>query len=173
VANGRFDGQLFHVLAKARVRLLPLRARREDIPALAVQLQHELGCLPPNSATLDLFQKYDWPGNVRELRNALVRSTVLREIGGEPWLPQSRTMVEPVAWSDAASMPYHAAREQVVGDFERAYLVEVLRQANFDLGLASKRTGLSLPSLYRLLKKSGLRLKDLKKDQHINQSSGG
>jgi len=82
-------------------------------------------------------------------------------------------MVEPVAWCDAASMPYQAAREQVVGDFERAYLVEVLRRVNFDLGLAAKRTGLSLPSLYRLLKKGGLRLKDLKKEQHINQSSGG
>ena len=47
-------------------------------------------------------------------------------------------------------------------DFERAYFAEVMRDSGFDLEAAEKKTGLSVQSLYRLLKKNGLRLKDLK-----------
>jgi two-component system, NtrC family, response regulator GlrR len=37
-----------------------------------------------------------------------------------------------------------------------------MKECGFDIKLAEGRTGLSMQSLYRLLKKNGLRLKDLK-----------
>ncbi len=50
----------------------------------------------------------------------------------------------------------------MLADFERCYFAEVMKQSGFDLAVAEEKTGLSMQSLYRLLKKSGLRLKDLK-----------
>jgi hypothetical protein len=49
-----------------------------------------------------------------------------------------------------------------VADFERVYFAEVMKLSNFDLKIAEEKTGLSMQSLYRLLKKNGLRLKNLK-----------
>jgi hypothetical protein len=37
-----------------------------------------------------------------------------------------------------------------------------MKSCGYDIKVAEERTGLSMQSLYRLLKKNGLRLKDLK-----------
>jgi DNA-binding NtrC family response regulator len=59
-------------------------------------------------------------------------------------------------------MLYHEAKDRVLADFEREYFAEIMKRASFDMKEAETRTGLSMQSLYRLLKKNGLRLKDLK-----------
>ncbi|HYR55849.1 MAG TPA: hypothetical protein VEM39_06995 [Myxococcaceae bacterium] len=62
----------------------------------------------------------------------------------------------------AAMMNYHEAKDRVIADFERLYFAEVMRASGFDMGVAGQKTRLSMQSLYRLLKKNGLRLKELK-----------
>ncbi len=59
-------------------------------------------------------------------------------------------------------LPYHEAKDRVLADFERLYFAEVMKTCGFDMQVAEEKTGLSMQSLYRLLKKNGLRLKDLK-----------
>jgi DNA-binding NtrC family response regulator len=68
----------------------------------------------------------------------------------------------------AAKLPYHEAKDRVVGDFERHYFAEVMKLSNFDMQIAEQKTGLSMQSLYRLLKKNGLRLKDLKNAEGLS-----
>jgi transcriptional regulator with PAS, ATPase and Fis domain len=79
VAEGKFREDLFYRLNMLPVALPPLRARREDIPAL---MDHFLSScfrrrgedVPPVSdAVRDAFLRYSWPGNVRELENACER----------------------------------------------------------------------------------------------------
>jgi DNA-binding NtrC family response regulator len=167
VQRGRFKQELFFRLAVARVRMPPLRSRKIDIPTLARHLGKGLSTpIELSPQMLSLLEGYDWPGNVRELRNVLERGALMQTIGNASWLellvptgrrPGPQTMLEV-----ASKLPYHEAKDRVLGDFEKHYFAEVLKACGYDIKLAEEKTGLSMQSLYRLLKKNGLRLKDLK-----------
>ena len=83
VTSGNFREDLFHRLNVMRVDIPPLRARKEDIKALADVYLGEAAAeldVPPKSLSLEavvLMQDYDWPGNVRELENALMRAVIM------------------------------------------------------------------------------------------------
>jgi two-component system, NtrC family, response regulator GlrR len=171
----RLRKDLFFRVAVARVRLPPLRARREELPLLAGHLLAQLGVsLELGEQTLTLFERYDWPGNVRELRNVLERGALMQDAGSTSWLdfiteplktgPQQRWVGELLL-----DLPYHAAKDRVVGDFERIYFAEVMKACGFDMQRAEEKTGLSMQSLYRLIKKNGLRLKDLKNAEGLER----
>ncbi|MHB8876267.1 MAG: sigma 54-interacting transcriptional regulator [Myxococcaceae bacterium] len=169
VRQNRFRSDLFFRLAVARVRLPPLRTRRQDIPLLAQHLLATIGTRFELSAqTLSLFEGYEWPGNVRELRNVIERGALMQETGNTSWLdflanpPKKGEAPTRTGVDLAANLPYHEAKDRVLADFERIYFAEVMKQAAFDMKVAEQKTGLSMQSLYRLLKKNGLRLKDLK-----------
>jgi DNA-binding NtrC family response regulator len=171
----QFRPDLYYRLAVARVRLPPLRTRREDIPVLAHEILRGLKTsfeLSPQ--TLSLLEGYDWPGNVRELRNVLERGVLMQETGSTRWLdfaqkPQARTEPPRSILDLVAAMSYHEAKDRVLADFERFYFAEMMRRAGFDMQVAEQKTGLSMQSLYRLLKKNGLRLKDLKNAERIEK----
>ncbi|KFE67125.1 sigma 54-interacting transcriptional regulator [Hyalangium minutum] len=179
VRQGRFRADLYFRLAVARVRLPPLRTRRDDIPVLAHSLLQALKAnFELTSQTLALFEGYDWPGNVRELRNVLERGALMQETGNTSWLD---FMAQPQQKPDASAAPhtsvgalvvgmnYHEAKDRVLADFERFYFAEVMKEVGFDMKAAEQRTGLSMQSLYRLLKKNGLRLKDLKNAEGLEK----
>src|SRR6266852_6044466 len=77
IADGRFRQDLYYRLNVVRVSLPPLRARREDIPALVNHFLRRYnrrfrrdvkGITPDALATL---AGHDFPGNVRELENVI------------------------------------------------------------------------------------------------------
>ena len=89
VHEGRFRADLYYRLSVFPVHLPPLRARREDIAALAEYIlrrigqrlgRHFAGIEP---ASLDRLIGYEWPGNIRQLQNVLERSAILCD---EEWL---------------------------------------------------------------------------------------
>jgi DNA-binding NtrC family response regulator len=65
-----------------RVRLLPLRERKEDIPQLCrylgEKIAHDFGRPVPrfSAAVLGVLQRWDWPGNIRELENWTARIVI-------------------------------------------------------------------------------------------------
>ena len=75
VAQGQFREDLFHRLNVIRLRLPPLRERKEDIPALAELFLHKsartLGVVQRRltPAALKALQSFDYPGNIRQLEN--------------------------------------------------------------------------------------------------------
>jgi two-component system response regulator PilR (NtrC family) len=83
VEEGRFRGDLYYRLAVLTLEVPPLRARREDLPALADELIRvvaaRVGVAPRPLAPAGLARlaAHGWPGNVRELENALERVLVL------------------------------------------------------------------------------------------------
>ena len=83
VREGKFREDLFYRLDVIRFDLPPLRARREDIPALAAHFlkrysdENELALRTLSPEALRALLDYEWPGNVRELENVMERGVVL------------------------------------------------------------------------------------------------
>lgn len=83
VAEGRFREDLFHRLNVIRLRLPPLRERREDIPALAELFlrnsARDLNVAPRQLAptALEALMAFDYPGNIRQLENFCQWLTVM------------------------------------------------------------------------------------------------
>jgi DNA-binding NtrC family response regulator len=83
VHAGRFREDLFFRINVFPVTVPPLRARREDIGALATffiaRLARDLGksALRISDEALASLRRYDWPGNIRELENCLERAAIL------------------------------------------------------------------------------------------------
>ncbi|MDQ7989693.1 MAG: nitrogen regulation protein NR(I) [Candidatus Dactylopiibacterium sp.] len=83
VRDGLFREDLFHRLDVIRLRLPPLRERREDIPLLArhflAHSSQELGVETKrlSEAALKRLQAFEFPGNVRQLENLCHWLTVM------------------------------------------------------------------------------------------------
>jgi len=83
VKDGLFREDLFHRLNVIRLRLPPLRERRDDIPLLAkhflYQSAQELGGEPKRltEAAMKYLQGLEFPGNVRQLENLCHWLTVM------------------------------------------------------------------------------------------------
>jgi len=79
VADGRFREDLFYRLNVVRLRLPPLRERREEIPPLIDHYlrksaeEQKKGRLALDDETLEFLVLYAWPGNVRQLVNEISR----------------------------------------------------------------------------------------------------
>ena len=83
VADGRFRADLLHRLDVVRLRLPPLRERRDDVPKLAERFLATAAAkfhapakrlAPP---ALERLLMHHWPGNVRELENLCWRLAAL------------------------------------------------------------------------------------------------
>jgi two-component system response regulator AtoC len=75
VMQGHFRRELYFRINAARLRLPPLRERKEDIPALIDRFlarhSSELQRTPVliASTAMGILSSYHWPGNIRELEN--------------------------------------------------------------------------------------------------------
>ncbi|MBS3936343.1 MAG: nitrogen regulation protein NR(I) [Sulfuritalea sp.] len=122
VKAGLFREDLFHRLNVIRLRLPPLRERREDIPALASNfLAHcarQLGVESKrlSDAALKRLQAAPWPGNVRQLENLCHWLTVMapgQAIGISDLPAEIRAAHEAGAGADW-KMPLAAAADELL-----------------------------------------------------------
>ena len=83
--TGVFREDLYYRLNVFPMTLPPLRARKEDIPDLAMSFLARFAAEEGKRVrritreAMDLLQSYAWPGNVRQLENALFRAVVLAD----------------------------------------------------------------------------------------------
>jgi len=87
VRQGRFREDLFFRVNVFPVTIPPLRARKDDIDALAdffvQRFARELGksTLRISDDARAALRGYDWPGNIRELENCIERAAILCDRG--------------------------------------------------------------------------------------------
>ena len=82
VDAGEFRMDLFYRLNVFPIEMPPLRARVEDVPALARRFidlleREERGSLCIGDDAMACLKRYSWPGNVRELSNLVERLAIL------------------------------------------------------------------------------------------------
>jgi DNA-binding NtrC family response regulator len=143
IAEGAFREDLFHRLATVRLRLPPLRARREDVPLL---VQHFLApdAPRPSVEAMELLMLWRWPGNVRELCNAVVSAA--NEAGGAPFFGAEHL---PAALREGPGEPDADAAL-------RRRLSEALARADGNVTEAARALGVRRAGIYEQLKRLGI-----------------
>ncbi len=166
VAQGRFREDLYYRLNVIRLRMPPLRERKDDIPILAQHFLEvyakELG-KPIKKISHEaelLLLLYDYPGNVRELENIIERAVVLEH--QDVILPESlpeflRRPEEPGAVPAAVGLPEQGMNLDVtIEEIERRLITEALRRSKGVKKDAAELLGISFRSFRYRLAKLGL-----------------
>jgi len=176
VEEGRFREDLFHRLNVMRIRIPPLRERREDIPLLLDhylrQAAEELAVTPKTLAAgvLEQLQAFDWPGNVRQLVNACRRLTVVApgreirlsdlpaEFGGAAEAPRGQEWTELLAdWAEsrleAGETPL---LEAALAEFERTLIRVAMARSGGRRQDAARLLGWGRNTLARKIRELGL-----------------
>jgi transcriptional regulator with PAS, ATPase and Fis domain len=99
IRDGRFRQDLYYRLNVFRIALPPLRARLDDISALAhhfvakVCASESLRPKTIAASSLDRLTQHSWPGNVRELENAIEMAVIVS--GARPSIVTSDLRITP------------------------------------------------------------------------------
>lgn len=171
VESKRFRQDLYYRLNVMRLRVAPLRERKEDIPPLILHFLQRYGNghkLPDE--VMDSLIEYDWPGNVRELEHT-VQQMVAMNSG--PWISKAdlpstvvnRSFERKIAAANgAADAPAMAAAALLDGragikpltEVERCAILHAIEYTKGDRTLAAAMLGIGRTTLYRKLKEYGL-----------------
>ncbi len=177
VREGRFREDLFYRLNVVRLRIPPLRERREEIPPLVRHFLRRYG-REMNRGGLELSQDaqtclllYDWPGNVRQLANEIRSFVAMAEpddtITPYQLSPEVRAAPGPVRDDRGAAAraprdpdelalridrPLSSAVEQL----ERAMIHRAIRVAGGRVDKAAKLLGLSRKGLFLKRRRLGI-----------------
>ena len=131
VASGRFREDLFYRLDVFRVRVPPLRERREDVPLLVdhfIAHFHETLGRPVHTIAddaLDRLLEHSWPGNVRELENVIERAMILAD-GDRITLAE---LPEAIAAPRSPAEPAPAAGDFSMRRARRRFEADLIRRA--------------------------------------------
>jgi DNA-binding NtrC family response regulator len=159
VNRGRFREDLYFRLSVFTVRLPPLRERPEDIPDLVRAFLERMGAAEDERLfTTQVYQnlaRQDWPGNVRELRNYVERAIVLGNVAeaSKAERPATGASAGEHAKGPARMIDAHfkVAKEELISNFERAYLEQLMTWAGGNVSRASRKAKLDRMYLTRLL----------------------
>jgi two-component system response regulator AtoC len=155
VRRRAFREDLFYRLNVVRVRVPPLRERREDVQPLAEKFladyasKHGRPARRFEGEALAALASYEFPGNVRELANVVERAVVLAE--GERVGP--RELPEAVRAASAASE--RRARRPTLAELEADYIRETLEAVGGNKSEAARVLGISRKNLYERLARKG------------------
>jgi two-component system nitrogen regulation response regulator NtrX len=184
IQRGEFREDLFFRLNVIPIVVPPLRERREDIPRLVQHFgklaadEHNLKPKRFEPAAMEALQRYRWRGNIRELRNTIERLMIMTptEIVREEDLPpdlrgdgaarpsHSNVSAAPAAASTAASTADAPAPPPAAGTLrefkdaaERAFLVQKLRETNWNISKTADLIDTPRSNLYKKLEQYGIK----------------
>jgi two-component system response regulator GlrR len=163
VEKGTFRSDLFYRVHVVPIKVPPLRERKEDIPVLvehfltkmAEKLEKPVKTLSP--AALQKLMIYSWPGNVRELENMIECAVVMSP---ENTISEELIIVPGLKDEKHTFKPLKESKQ----DFERDYLVQLMKISRGNVSRASKLAGKYRADLYELLEKYHINPLDFRKD---------
>jgi DNA-binding NtrC family response regulator len=157
VAEGRFREDLYYRLNVISIEMLPLRQRKEDIPALVhhfiqkfnIELRKDVQKM--SAEALAALMKYDWPGNVRELENAVERAMVVAREGvirlEELHLAPSIIKNDAVQYGGDKSIKF----------LEKQHILKILDENSWNIQKSAEILDIDRVTLYNKIKKYGLK----------------
>ena len=176
VSEGNFREDLFYRLNVFPMTVPPLRERREDIPLLACYFLDELSRESNkdikgfSADAMELLMRYHWPGNVRELKNVIERLVIMsdEDLLGKKHL---RGTMEVSGINIQEDVPRTRGelkeakkriRQEASEEVEKAFIIQALSRNDWNVTRAAQDTGMQRPNFQALMRKHGIKLKDIR-----------
>jgi two-component system response regulator PilR (NtrC family) len=163
VGRGAFRADLYYRLNVIELRLPPLRHRREDIPLLADHFLRRFSAEHHRTSRLSAeamrrLESYEFPGNVRELENIIERAVALSSstLIDVTDLPEAKPSKLETPQPPSALPAEGVDLDQLVSDYERAWVLRALEQTGGVRKRAALLLGISFRSLRYRLEKLGI-----------------
>ena len=184
ISKSNFREDLYFRLNVIRIHVPALRDRKEDLTQLTDYFLKEFATLhqkPVRSLTKDglaLMGKYPWPGNVRELRNLLERLVILQaseesneitdaelkehlgdeafSAGGSPNSSQWKN----AETHGAVALSSGRSLKDAKVEFEREYIVQALKENDWNITKTSQVLGIERSYLHRRMKSFGIEVEE-------------
>jgi len=157
VKEERFRMDLYYRINVIRLDLPPLSERNEDVPLLvnhfiarysSIKGKKIDGIVPE---AMNILMHHDFPGNVRELENIIEHAFVLCP-GGMIQTSHLPEHLQPKV------VPPESGALQLLQQYEKDLILEVLQRNQWNRSRAAKELGIHKTTLFRKIKKLGLRL---------------
>jgi DNA-binding NtrC family response regulator len=165
IEAGTFRQDLFYRLKGVRLRVPPLRERREDIPLLADYFLERLGekagrpmpRLGPDAVTRLLA--HGWPGNVRELEQVVTAAAAMArgDVVGAAELDLGESAAAAASLDAFFDLPLSDGKAKLVEWYEREAIQAALAATGGNITQAAKRLGVHRQSLQQKMQQLGLR----------------
>ncbi len=157
--QGSFREDLYYRINVIRLKLPPLRDRREDIPLLVDHFVAKHNRLQGKDVhgvsdeAMACLMSHDFPGNIRELENVIERAFALCHCG----LIETRHL--PSALRPTTEMPVASgSARSAVREMEGRLLVDTVRRHGGNRTAAARELGVHPSTLYRQARALGIQL---------------
>ena len=171
VWEGKFSEPLYHRLNVARVKIPPLRRRKDDISLIArsfleeFRTHHGRGPKELSDGCIKALEEYHWPGNVGELESVIQTAASLCPEGamvlGRDHLPGVLSR-EPLKMrrSPMEGMGHNTALAHLLERRERTFVEQALAATDYNIQHSAKLLSISRPTLYAKMRRFGLARED-------------
>jgi two-component system, NtrC family, nitrogen regulation response regulator NtrX len=176
IQRGEFREDLYFRLNVIPIVVPPLRERREDIPLLVQHFakltgeEHNLKPKRFDAAAMDALQRYRWRGNIRELRNTIERVMIMSPTdvvraedlpaelrGGDAPARSSAPETAAALAQTVPPQPGAGTLREFKDAAERAYLVQKLRDHNWNISKTAEVIDTPRSNLYKKLEQYGIK----------------
>lgn len=172
LTRGEFRRDLYYRLHVIELAMPPLRARPEDITALAEHVLDRIagngGLARPHLASdaQTALARYGFPGNVRELENILERATALCDDGVIHAQDLGLTTAQP---PNSTNDPHRIGLEAYLNELERRAISEALDSTRGNRTAAARLLGITFRALRYRLEKLGMDTDTDDQSDHLRQ----
>jgi transcriptional regulator with PAS, ATPase and Fis domain len=141
VGRGNFRRDLYYRLNVTRLRIPPLRERRDDIPPLVAYFlwkfrnEAQTPLRGVAAKTLEILCSYAWPGNVRQLRNVMQHACI--HTSDDEIQPSDLPPLE--SWDGAADSDRSGTLEEI----ERKVILRTLQELDGNKTAAAAKLGVT------------------------------
>jgi DNA-binding NtrC family response regulator len=158
---------LYYRLSVLRLRLPPLRDRRQDIVLLARHLaaKHARRINRPIPAispgAIHRLLQHEWPGNVRELEHVIERALLLSE---QRLLITERDVELGSPDVPAETVSFKRAKAEAVSRFEQSYIENMLATYHGNISQAAAAARKNRRAFWELMRKHGIRAEPFRQE---------
>ncbi|MGZ3699644.1 MAG: sigma-54 interaction domain-containing protein, partial [Bdellovibrionota bacterium] len=167
VKTGKFREDLYYRLKVIAIELPPLRERMEDLADLVGHFlaryaeKNKKAVSHVSEEAMELLKVYGWPGNIRELEHAIERAVAMTNTAvlfPEDFPPEiARSAGGGAGISEAGAGESGAPTS--LEEMEKAHIIKVLQDVNFNKSKASEVLGIDRATLYRKAQRYGIDLR--------------
>jgi two-component system response regulator HydG len=146
--------------------MVPLRQRGDDIALLAryfldlaaAKYGRNMSSISPQA--MKLLETYDWPGNVRQLEHLIDQIVITNnepQLTGQ-MLPDEITKAAPRSeYIDTKTHQKPVKAAPSIQEMQRHLILQALESSGGSVSTAARQLGLSEATVYRKIKKFGIR----------------